>query len=197
MASTHIEATAIVPFTRDEVFGYLADLENHWSLAGRFIEVVDLDREVTEQGVASVTGGRVRMRGPLGISRTARTRVLAADAPNGMFGTAHLGSRTLAVVSWTLVDDAAGALVGLRAEIVRAGALDRFLLALGGRRWLERCFASTLERLGDVIEPRAEARPGPQPPNTHREHPATARGRGLAASRVPRMRLTETRAQRS
>ena len=171
MASNHIEATAVVPFTRDELFNYLADLENHWALADRFVEVVDLDREVTEHGLAPATGGRVRMRGPLGISRTARTRMLAADAPNGMLGMAHLGRRTLAVVSWTLVDDTPGALVGLRAEVVRAGALDRLLLALGGRRWLERRFASTLERLGDVIEPRAEARPGPQSPNTHREHP--------------------------
>ena len=154
MAATHhIEATAVVPLEREELFDYLADLENHWALADRFVEVLELDRGAGEHGPGPATGGRVRMRGPLGIRRTARTRVLAADAPNGMLGTAELGRRTLAVVSWTLIERGAGMLVGLRAEVVRAGPVDRLLLRLGGRRWLERRFVSTLDRLGDLLEP--------------------------------------------
>ena len=113
MAPPNLEATAIVPFSREELFDYLADLENHWALADRFIEVVDLNREATELGLGPATGGRVRMRGPLGISRTARTRVLAADAPSDIFGSAQLGRRTLAIVSWTLVDHGEGTLVRL------------------------------------------------------------------------------------
>jgi hypothetical protein len=144
----HIEAAAVIPASREALFGYLADLENHWALADRFVEVVELDRP---EGPA--TGGTVRMRGPFGVTRTARTRVVAADEPNGMLGTARLGRSTLAVVSWTLIERPTGTLVLLRAELATAGVLDRLLLLAGGRAWLERRFVSTLARLGDLIRP--------------------------------------------
>lgn len=67
-----IKAGGYVPAPRAPIFEFLADLENHWQLAGPFIEVVGLERP-SGQSDAPAVGGRVRMRGPLGLWRTAHT----------------------------------------------------------------------------------------------------------------------------
>lgn len=128
----------------DTLFAYLADLEQHWQLADRFIEVVSLARP-PNGGAAH--GGVVRMRGPLGIRRAARTHVVVEERPSKLSGIAEVGAGTVARVSWTLHPGAGGTRVRLAATVERASLLDRALLALGGRRWLERRFASILEIL--------------------------------------------------
>ena len=138
-----VEAAALIPASPEEVFEFLSDLRNHWRLADRFVEVVTL--ETSEGGAAD--GGTVRVRGPLGLRRTATTRVVAAREPRLMIGTAELHGGTRARVSWVLGRRMSNTRVRLAAEIERAGNLDRALLALGGRWWLRRRFASTLERL--------------------------------------------------
>ena len=75
------------------VFAYLADLEQHWQLADRFIEVRELERP---PGGGPARGGVVRMRGPLGIRRAARTRVVEAEPPTRLAGSAAVGSGTIA-----------------------------------------------------------------------------------------------------
>jgi hypothetical protein len=62
-------------------------------------------------------------------------------------GTAEVGSGTIARVSWTLQPAGEHTRVRLAATVERASVLDRALLALGGRRWLERRFAGTLQTL--------------------------------------------------
>ena len=126
------------------LFAYLADLEQHWQLADRFIEVVSLDRPSDGEPLG---GGVVRMRGPLGISRVAQTRVVEAEAPTRLAGTAEVGSGTVASVSWTLRPVGSRTRVRLEATVERASPLDRALLVLGGRRWLERHFAKILQTL--------------------------------------------------
>ena len=138
-----VEAVALVPASPDEVFAFLSDLGNHWRLADRFVEVLTLD---ASDGVHA-DGGRVRLRGPLGLRRTAHTRVVVARAPRLLIGTAELGDGTRARVSWTLAGRLGSTRVRLAAEIERARPLDRLVLAAGGRWWLRRRFASTLERL--------------------------------------------------
>ena len=64
-----------------------------------------------------------------------------------MSGTARSG-RTEAAIAWRLEATDGGTLVTLRADVLHAGALDRALLALGGRAWMRRRFATTLQRLG-------------------------------------------------
>ncbi len=61
-------ADAVVARQPEEVFAWLSDLHNHWRLEDRFIEVAGIEPK----------GGRVRMQGPLGLSREARTRVINA-----------------------------------------------------------------------------------------------------------------------
>jgi uncharacterized protein YndB with AHSA1/START domain len=138
-----IRATGLIHAGPDELFEFLADLENHWRLADRFIDVQTLERQ--EGGRAH--GGRVRMRGPLGVGRTAATQVLAADPPQQIVSVAEVGRRTRAFVRWRLNQDQGGSRVRLEATIDRLGWLDRLLLLLGGRRWLERRFRSVLHRL--------------------------------------------------
>jgi polyketide cyclase/dehydrase/lipid transport protein len=117
----------------------LHDLDNHWLLADRFIEVVHLD--------GAGEGGKVRLRGPLGLGRTVTTRVVTAEPASSIVGTAGLSGGTQATVRWTLTPAEGGTLVELAAFVERAGTLDRLLLAAGARRWLRRRFSSILARL--------------------------------------------------
>jgi hypothetical protein len=140
-----IRASRLVNAPQGEVFDFLADLENHWRLADRFIDVLTLER--VEGGRAH--RGRVRIRGPLGVGRTAVTQVLAADPPQRMVGVAEVGRRTRAFIRWKLDEREGGTRVRLEATIDRLDWLDRLLLLLGGRRWLERRFRSVLDRLAE------------------------------------------------
>jgi hypothetical protein len=148
-----IAAHGLVPIGREAVFAFLAELDNHWLVADRWIEVVCLDDEGD--------GGRVRIRGPLGLRRTARTQVRAAQPPARLEGRATLG-RTVARVQWELIARGEATLVRLEAHVLRAGLLDRLLLAAGGRAWLRRRFRVTIaglaRRCAEASRP-AETRP--------------------------------------
>lgn len=143
-APTRIAAERVVAASPQDLYAFLADLENHWLLADRFVEVGTLERP--RRG-APAQGGAVRMRGPLGLGRTARTRVVAAQAPTFIEGTASVGRDTEALVRWTLAPAGDGTRVRLEATVVRAGRLESVLLRAGGRLWLERRFASILQTL--------------------------------------------------
>jgi Polyketide cyclase / dehydrase and lipid transport len=140
---TTIQARGIVPAPPDAVFAFLADFDNHWRLADDF-ELLSVD---------GALGGRVRLRGPLGISRVADTRVTEVRAPAALAGTARLGRRTQATVSWVLSDlDGTATCLELAADVVDASTFDRLLLAAGGRRWLERRFERIVRSLGSRFE---------------------------------------------
>ena len=144
-----------MPARREAVFAFLADLANHWDLADRWVEVVSL--------TPAHDRGRVTVRGPLGLKRTVDTQVHETEPPTRIEGVAELG-RTRALVAWWLEEDGTGTRVRLSATVVEAGALDRLLLAAGGRAWLRRRFASTLDRLAraasasTLLDPGLEAR---------------------------------------
>jgi uncharacterized protein YndB with AHSA1/START domain len=137
-----IAAERVVHARPEVLFAYLSDLENHWLVADRFVEVIRLDGPPGARH-----GGAVRVRGPLRLGRTAVTRVEATEPPSRLTGRADIGPHTTARVRWTLtgIDDRTR--VQLAAEVERAGLLDRLLLALGGRRWLEARFRGTLDEL--------------------------------------------------
>jgi hypothetical protein len=143
--ATRIAAERVVAASPPVVFAFLADLENHWLLADRFVEVLTLERP---PGGGPACGGTVRMRGPLGLGRTARTRVVEAAPARAIAGTASVGRRTEARVRWTLTPEARGTRVRLEATVERLGRAEAALLAAGGRRWLQRRFASILQTLG-------------------------------------------------
>lgn len=126
----------------ERVFAFLADLHNHWRLSQRFSELDALDEDAA--------GGRVRIRGPLGLSRVARTRVLAVVEPRSLAGRADVGRETVGAVQWEIAPAEGGSRVTLSARVESASPLDRAILALGGSWWLERIFRDALARLGEV-----------------------------------------------
>jgi Polyketide cyclase / dehydrase and lipid transport len=144
-----IEARTVVCAPPEEVFEFVSDLRNHWALAGRWIQVVAL------QGDGD--GGRVRIRGPLGVRRTAATTVEQVEPFEGLQGRARLGP-TEAKVAWSLrAADGEATEVRLTAEVLRARPLDRAVLTLGGAAWMRRLFRVTLARLAGRFA--AEAAP--------------------------------------
>jgi hypothetical protein len=144
-----IAASRRVPAPIGAVFGFLAVLENHWRLTDRWITVLSLDGGGDHGSPAQ--GGVVRMRGPLGISRTARTRVVGAEPPLGMHGTADVSARTRAAVTWSFADREGATDVLLSAEVTQASVVDRALLAFGGAAWMRRRFRSVLANLEAVV----------------------------------------------
>ena len=151
--ATQIAAETTVSAPPAQVFAFLADLRNHWELEGRFVALGGLDGE----GEHGPTGGRICIKGPLGLSREATTRVLAAEAPaderpGRLSGSAHVGAATVGRVQWELRDAGRGrSLVRLSATVERASALDRVLLAAGGASWLRRIFGNALRNLDVVV----------------------------------------------
>jgi hypothetical protein len=131
----------VVCATPEAVFGFLAHLENHWKLTGPWVEAVAIED----------SSGRVRIHGPLGLRRTARTTVVEAKPSHVMRGTAELSGGTLARVAWELHEEAGGTGVRLSAEVEHATFGDRLLLALGGAAWLRRHFGAILERLDEQV----------------------------------------------
>ena len=136
-----IEATRVIAAPPAAVFAFLAELENHWKLAGRWVEPVSIDH----------ASGRVRIHGPLGLRRTATTTVVDATPNEVIHGTAELSGGTLASVAWELAADGGGTKVRLSADVERAAFGDRTLLALGGGMWMHRRFDAILARLDDEL----------------------------------------------
>jgi uncharacterized protein YndB with AHSA1/START domain len=147
---TRIEAERVVATGPEELFEFLSDLERHWLLAGRFIQVLELERARPQ---APARGARVRVRGPFGLSRTAVTRVVEVEPHRRMAGTAQVGPRTLAHVSWALAPEGSGTRVRLAAVVERSSLVDRWVLRLGGAAWMRRGFAKILARLDGLPEP--------------------------------------------
>lgn len=133
-----IESSRVLPYPPERVFAFLSDLHNHWQLEDAFIAV---------NGVRD-GGGHILIRGPLGISREARTEVVSAVAPAHLRGRASIGRDTVGLVAWDIAPARDGSRVTLSAEVERASLADRMLLVLGGRRWLRRRFERVLETLG-------------------------------------------------
>jgi hypothetical protein len=131
-----IEARAAVAAPREALYARLADLRDHWRMAGRWVEPLELRPD----------GGVVRLRGPLGVHRTVRTELHESVPYERLAGEASVGA-TRAAISWTLAEDGAQTFVTLRADVLSVTPWDRLLLALGGRAWLRHRFATTLARL--------------------------------------------------
>ncbi len=135
-------ATGAVAAPPERVFALLEDLAQHWRMAGDWVEVVSL-----EPPIAPAQGAVVRLQGPLGLRRTARTRVDIAEPNARLAGHAQTANGTRAAVEWTLRPARGGTMADLCVGLGDARLADRVLWALVGRAWTQRKLAATLEHL--------------------------------------------------
>jgi hypothetical protein len=147
--SKRLSVARTIPTDPEIAFAFLSDLDNHWRLADRFVDVIRL-----EGTPGSRTGGEICIRGPLGIARTARTTLDTSHAPWLISGTARAGRETLVRVSWSLKPDPKGARVELTLTRLSTNPIDRLLLTIGGRRWLRQRLTKTLHRLAGELSSR-------------------------------------------
>jgi Polyketide cyclase / dehydrase and lipid transport len=140
--AVEVVAEGLVDASAETAFAFLANLDNHWLLSDRFIELASLD---AREGFPR--GGTVRLNGPLLLHRTVRTRVVGVSRPDELVGSAEVGRRTRAVVRWSLAPRGTRTAVRLSATVWTLGLPDRLLLAAGGKRWLRRRFAATIASL--------------------------------------------------
>jgi len=125
----------------ERVFAFLDDLRNHWRLSRSFVQLERLDRDAE--------GAWVRIRGPLGLSRCAHTRIEETEPPRLLRGHAEVGRGTVGVIRWTVEPRGSGSRVAVEAEVVRASLVDRVALALGGRHRIARGLREAVEQLAE------------------------------------------------
>jgi hypothetical protein len=136
-----ITAERVIAAPRERVFRFLADLDCHWRLSD---DAIELRRVQTR---ADGAHGVVEVHTPLPVERTAVTELRALREGAIVAGSARIGMRTSAEVTWSLHSGERSTIVSLTAVVCRAGWLDRLLLRLGGAWWLRRRFDVVLMRL--------------------------------------------------
>lgn len=136
-----IRARKDVRVPPEALYEFLATLDNHWLLTDRFVSLVRLHGPVQSR-----TGGEIAIRGPWGLQRHARTWLDVDRHGSRLVGTAVVGRRTIARVTWALTPIAGGTDVELAVAVLAASPLDRALLIVG-RPWLRRRFLDAIVRL--------------------------------------------------
>jgi hypothetical protein len=140
-----ISVRRTLPVAPEEAFAFLSRAHNHRRLATPQVRLRALD--LTQAG--DLRGAVMVLRGPLWLRRLARTRVVRVSRPEYLAGTARVGWGTEVQVRWDLSGPAGTRVtdVSLTATVTRLATTERLLLAIGGRAWVRRVFAATLERL--------------------------------------------------
>ena len=152
-ASRSIRARKGVRAPPESLYEFLGTLDNHWLLTDRFVSLVRLHGPVQSR-----TGGEITIRGPWGLRRHARTWLDADEHGLRLVGTAVVGRRTVARVTWALTPIPGGTDVELTASVLAASPLDRTLLIVAAP-WLRRRFLAAIDRLEEqALHPPRPAR---------------------------------------
>jgi hypothetical protein len=128
---------------------FLANLDNHWDLCDDAVEITSLGDPVDRPSEALLM-----LRGPLGIRRAARTRLLGATAKK-VWGRAQLGNGTQARVTWRFAPTRGTTEVEVELELRDARLFDRWLFALV-RPWVTGQLSRALDRLAEIAAIAAE-----------------------------------------
>jgi len=136
-----IRAHKGVPLAPEALYAFLATLDNHWLLTDRFVSLVSLHGPVESR-----TGGEIMIRGPLGLRRHASTWLDTDEPGLRLVGTALVGRRTTARVTWALTRIPDGTDVELIVSVIAAGLADRALLIVA-TPWLRRRLLGAIDRL--------------------------------------------------
>jgi hypothetical protein len=136
-------AERVVDHPPERVYRFLARLDNHWRLNDEYLRVESMRPDHS--------GATISISAPGGLRRTASTEVTTAIPPREFGGTVTTNTRTEAGAWWTIEPDEDGARVALQAAIHPRGVIDRLLLAVGGRWWLERRCERVVGRLDAAL----------------------------------------------
>jgi uncharacterized protein YndB with AHSA1/START domain len=137
-----VRAARSIASPPERVFNLLETFDHHLDLVSERVERLERYQE----------GPRVRLRGPLGVSRTVRTRLTYARRPESIVGRIDAGGRTRGTVRWSIQRSGAGSWVQVEGRAEALGWMDRLLAILGGRRWLNRSIELALERLDERVQ---------------------------------------------
>jgi hypothetical protein len=141
------------------VFAFLDHLENHQRLAPSSIEMLYLHTG-RDGGVHAL----IRLRGPLGVERTARTDLWPTPVESEyVAGRAAIGARTEASVTWMIEADRRGSVVTVLVSVLSTDLRDGFLLRVGARRWVAGQLRNALDRLSEELAPAAANANGDRP----------------------------------
>ncbi len=144
-----VRATRPVAAGAEALAAYLANLDNHWDLCGDLVEIRALGGPREERIAAHLL-----LKGPLGIRRTARTRLLGAS-PDKVWGRAQLDSGTQARITWRFAPRRGTTEVSLELELRDVRLFDRLLFALA-RPWITTQLTRALGRLAEIAAIAAE-----------------------------------------
>lgn len=113
------------------VFGFLAELSNHWQLMGETIESF----ESRMDGAGAVLHMRAA---PLPIRRTVKTEIVAVDEPLQIRGFARSRETTASII-WRLQPvDGDGTCVTLTVLAQPVGIVDKLIVRVGDPWWRSR-----------------------------------------------------------
>jgi hypothetical protein len=150
-----IIATRPVATDADTLYGLLRNPANQWRLAASFADVVALQP----------AGDRcdARLRIPFGMRVHASMKVKPSRKARLLTSEVRLGRRTVAWGTWILTPDPGTTDVDLAIQLQSRSLATRFVLLLGGRRWIARRLERTLATLAtasarvaeDVVTPLA------------------------------------------
>ena len=147
-------ATAEVDAPAGEVFAFLADLHNHWRLAGPWIEVVAVTATDARADRATI-----RLRGPLGMVFPVATQIDEVREPHTIKGRGACGGSHGQVI-WSLADAESGSTrVSVDVRLQRAAVHHRAIWLAGGRAWLARRLAQTVSGLDRDLAAHAAVSP--------------------------------------
>jgi len=137
-----LAAEIVIARSRQDVYEFLAPLENHWEIAGN--RLVDRYEQLDERTA------RVHF-GPPGMRRWATSRITRLDPPGLIEGEAAT-ARSDGTVRWVL-DDAGATMTRVRFEQeLRPQPLDDRIAVALTAWWLRRHYRRTLVRLRAQLE---------------------------------------------
>jgi Polyketide cyclase / dehydrase and lipid transport len=141
-----IAARATIAAPPAAIFRLLGDLDRHGDLTDHGMQIL-----VLHGPPGGRTGGLVQLRGPMGVTRLARTRLRGAQAHSRLWGTAETTEGARAVLEWRVEPRGEDTHVEVRLDVQARTFRDRALLALGGRAWLGARLRAALERLAQTV----------------------------------------------
>ncbi len=144
-----VRVTRPVAAGAEALSAYLANLDNHWDLCGDLVEIRALGGPREARIAADLL-----LKGPLGIRRAARTRLLGASERK-VWGRAQLHDGTQARITWRFAPRRGTTEVSLELDLRDARLFDRWLFALA-RPWIATQLTRALGRLGEIAAIAAE-----------------------------------------